>query len=128
MIYSARHQSSIAFFVIAAFFEDFLMLLDYIRYGSSYSLIGIPFGTLPEVMYMFAKVLLHGRSAKECVNRYKVRDAVSLNAVIASHAISLDDDAFALPIIFVSFGVSPMVAQVSAAKAKASKLMGDMGL
>ncbi len=77
---------------------------------------------------MFAKVLLHGRSAKECVNRYKVRDAVSLNAVIASHAISLDDDAFALPIIFVSFGVSPMVAQVSAAKAKASKLMGDMGL
>jgi hypothetical protein len=61
LIYSARHQSSIAFFVIAAFFEDFLMLLDYIRYGSSYSLIGIPFGTLPEVMYMFAKVLLFER-------------------------------------------------------------------
>lgn len=32
-----------------------------IEYGSSYSLIGIPFGTLPEVMYMFAKVLLFER-------------------------------------------------------------------
>ena len=70
-----------------------------------------------------------GRSAKDCVQRYKVRDAVSLNAVIvASHAISIDDDAFALPITFVSFGVSLIVVQVLAAKAKASKLMGDMGL
>ena len=70
-----------------------------------------------------------GRSAKDCVQRYKVRDAVSLYAVIvASHAIFIDDDAFALPIIFVSFGVSLIVAQVLAAKAKASKLMGDMGL
>jgi hypothetical protein len=29
-----------------------------VRYTSQYSLLGIPFGTLPEVMYIFAKVLL----------------------------------------------------------------------
>jgi len=32
------------------------------RYTSNYSLLGIPFGTLPEVMYMFAKVLLYDAS------------------------------------------------------------------
>jgi hypothetical protein len=48
--------------------------------------------------------------------------------IVAPHAISLDDDAFALPIIVGSFGVFLIVVQVLAAKAKASKLMGDMGL
>ena len=44
-------------------FED--MFVIYFRYSNNYSLLGIPFGTLPEVMHMFAKVLLFESSNTE---------------------------------------------------------------
>jgi hypothetical protein len=51
-----QHQSSILPIDVPVYFED--MVVIYVRYSNNYSLLGIPFGTLPEVMHLFAKLLL----------------------------------------------------------------------
>ncbi len=44
------------------------MFMIHVRYSNNYSLLGIPFGTLPEVMHVFAKLLLFEKSNTEFVS------------------------------------------------------------
>jgi hypothetical protein len=59
-----------------------------IRYSSNYSLLGIPWGTLSDVMYLFAKVLFFEVSSSEFVS-FTRHDEQSSSFVCSSIALQL---------------------------------------